>query len=204
MRNNYLLSILFVASMLVSCKSVDYTIIEKKTILDKRVKPMHVNVDSKSIANFFSVDNYFADDERSDIENTIKNNFTFMSDSNDTFLNIQVKNLDADANYKWYIPAACTAGIINIVGVPVVSQTWKVELTAQVTAASGKVIKTYSSAGEKTEYSALFWGYSPKKAGSLTSWSELRAATYLNAVVKACDNLRNQIEIDDNGILLKK
>ncbi len=97
-------------------------------------------------------------------------------------------------NSGWTALSIVTLLSVNLLGVPISSQTAIVDLRLDVSETPQDATVSYESRGKGTAYSAMYWGY---------QWGGLMSATYLRqpywmartkAIAAALKDLRHQLE----------
>jgi hypothetical protein len=132
-----------------------------------------------------------------EISNLIKRNLAFNSKSDKFFMSVVVRKVNAEEGGVWLALSLCTLTLINFLGFPADSFKWDIYLEAAIMNQDGKVLKIYSAKGTDTEYWALYWGFP-----ILVDKSNLDGGktACFNAILAACEDLRNQIMRDAENI----
>lgn len=197
--------IVFYAFILNGCKIYSLVDNEKqKHALDQQVPNMTLVVNKPSIKECFAnwplsivtgefnpiyftqmkEEGLASDSLESYVETVIRHNFVMQSNNrSNTYLSVLVRSIDTSQNW-WWAPVSL-GGILAILGIPVASQTFVIELEAAILRQNGDILKIYKSKAEITAYGAFYWGH-----------AYVGRASFGMALNNACADLREQIRRD--------
>ncbi|MCU0848770.1 MAG: hypothetical protein MUD12_12865 [Spirochaetes bacterium] len=180
---------------------MDTALLLKESYVDPSIKPMTVVVSDLSIDRCFpKIDDFpeqgraygmfndFKKVFRDSVRETIRKNLLFQAKSNTAYLSVLVRNVEYEFNGLWmWLSGGLIVGYFF--GIPATSMTYTVEMEAAVMNRQGRVLKTYSTVAEDTEYAAFYWGY-----------YDPAQVAYTKALIKACDGIREQLTKDAANI----
>jgi hypothetical protein len=108
-------------------------------------------------------------------------------------------------NWGWFVASTCSLYVVNLFGLPVVSETSEVTLDIEILDAQRRQVSRLTAKGTATEYAALYWGRPVPGVRGLdpaTDYAELSGAQmeHAEALRGALDDAKRQLETSANNI----
>ncbi|MFC1707520.1 hypothetical protein ACFL59_12025 [Planctomycetota bacterium] len=184
-------------SLLCSCAGFDSTAFRLERRLAKPLPPLKVWFDEGSVEDFFMVDQVLMGGGRrhvlhpvwDDVREIVRRELHVFSGTSELEppqgeLNVRMTAMSQGVNGQWLVPMACSLSLLNLMGLPVLSQ--EAEVGLEITVKLGnEALGTYPGMARVTEWGAFFWGYSPV-GGVETTWRvPLTRATVASAAIGA-------------------
>jgi len=195
------LSVLLPAVISTGCRHMNESLLLRESYLDPSLKPMTVVISDLSIDRCFpkiddfpekvrpfAFGNNFRKVFRDSVKETIRKNLLFRAKSEGAYLSVVVRSVEYSANSTWAIWAGMLI-VAPFFGFPLMSTTYSIEMEAAVMNRQGRVLKTYGTSVTDAEYVAMYWGY-----------YDPALVAYTKALLKACDDIRGQMEKDAANI----
>ncbi len=170
----------------------------------------HYSISPLELPEAFEVDDLTFDrlgnDAQKLLEQELQNSLFKLEGDAKGYLRWRVNRVNSSYINTYFYASFLTLFTINFLGFPIGYQTAEIELQIDILDTTKTPIATYTSVGHYTSkgngsaYSAMYWGYSPSGAGNVAPWITLTRVTNMEAFSMALQNIKKEIIEDAHRI----